>query len=35
VAVPERLRIEAIPTLDRRHFGAVRPKHLEAFTIVP
>lgn len=35
VAVAERLRIETIATLDRRHFGAVRPKHLEAFTIVP
>jgi uncharacterized protein len=35
VAVAERLRIETIPTLDRRHFGAVRPKHLEGFTIVP
>jgi uncharacterized protein len=35
VAVAERLRIETIATLDRRHFGAVRPEHLEAFAIVP
>jgi uncharacterized protein len=35
VAVAERLLIETIATLDRRHFGSVRPKHVEAFTIVP
>lgn len=34
VAVAERLRIETIATLDRRHFGAVRPKHLGGFSIV-
>jgi len=35
VAVARRLRVETIATLDRRYFGAVRPKHLEGFTIVP
>jgi hypothetical protein len=29
------LRLEATQPLDRRHVGAVRPKHLKAFTIVP
>ncbi len=35
VAVAERLRIFTVLTLDRRHFAALRPRHCEAFTIVP
>ena len=35
VAAAERLGATAIATLDRRDFGAVRPKHVEAFTLVP
>lgn len=35
VAVAERLGITTIATLDRRHFTAVRPRHIEAFTLVP
>lgn len=35
VSVAERLAITTIATLDRRHFGAVRPRHVEAFTLVP
>ncbi|MEX0783367.1 MAG: PIN domain-containing protein [Dehalococcoidia bacterium] len=35
VAMAERLDITTIFTLDRRHFGAVRPAHCEAFEIVP
>jgi predicted nucleic acid-binding protein len=35
VALAERLRAPAIITLDRRHFGAVRPKHREAFELLP
>jgi uncharacterized protein len=35
IAVAERRGLETIATLDRRHFGAVRPKHVAAFTIVP
>ena len=35
VAAAERLGITRIATLDRRHFGAVRPAHAEAFELVP
>jgi predicted nucleic acid-binding protein len=35
VALAERRGLEVIATLDQRHFGAVRPKHAEAFTLVP
>ena len=35
IALAERLGAPAIVTLDRRHFGAVRPRHREAFVILP
>ncbi len=35
VATAERLGIGTIATLDRRHFGVVRPLHVAAFDIVP
>ncbi|MBO0768147.1 MAG: PIN domain-containing protein [Solirubrobacterales bacterium] len=35
VAVAERLGLDTIATLDQRHFRAVRPAHVQAFTIVP
>ncbi len=35
VAVAERLRSKAIATTDRRHFAAIRPRHVEAFELVP
>ena len=35
VAVAERLGLSEIATLDRRHFGVVRPSHIFAFTLVP
>ena len=35
VACAERLGTSAVATLDRRHFGAVRPTHVEAFTLLP
>jgi hypothetical protein len=35
VALAERLQAPAIITLDRRHFAAVRPKHCEAFELLP
>jgi predicted nucleic acid-binding protein len=35
VAAAERLEITAIATLDRRHFGVVRPAHIEAFELLP
>ena len=35
VAVAERLKMRAVATTDRRHFGAVRPAHVERFKVVP
>lgn len=35
VATAERLGVKTIATLDQRHFGVVRPRHVEAFEIVP
>lgn len=35
VAVAERLGISDIATLDHRHFHAVRPRHVTAFTLFP
>jgi len=35
VAIAERLNIARIATLDRRHFGVVRPRHVDAFTLLP
>ena len=35
VALAERLGVAEVVTLDRRHFSVVRPRHVDAFTIVP
>jgi len=35
VACAERLGVGTIATFDRRRFGAVRPRHLTAFDLVP
>lgn len=35
VAVCERLGVETLATLDRRHFAAVRPRHRDALTLLP
>jgi predicted nucleic acid-binding protein len=35
VALAERLRAPIILTLDRRHFGAITPRHCEAFELLP
>ena len=35
VAIAERLKLHAIATTDRRDFSAVRPVHVERFTLVP
>lgn len=35
IAVAERLDIREIATLDRRHFSVVRPRHVEALTVLP
>ncbi len=33
VAAAERLGVQEIATVDRRHFGVVRPSHVAAFTL--
>jgi predicted nucleic acid-binding protein len=35
VALAERLETDLIVTLDRRHFAAIRPRHRQAFRLVP
>lgn len=35
IALAERLGVREIATLDRRHFTAVRPRHIDAFTLLP
>ncbi len=35
VALAERLNSDTILTLDRRHFGAIRPRHCAAFRLLP
>lgn len=35
IATAERLGATTIATLDRRHFTVVRPRHVEAFDLVP
>jgi predicted nucleic acid-binding protein len=35
VAVAERLKVHRLATLDRRHFPVVRPRHVEAFALLP
>lgn len=35
IAVAERLKLTTIATLDRRHFGIVRPSHTEVLTLLP
>lgn len=35
VALAERLDSDTILTLDRRHFGAIRPRHRESFHLLP
>lgn len=35
IAIAERLGIDEIATLDRRHFSVVRPRHVNAFTLLP
>ncbi|MEI2690592.1 MAG: hypothetical protein V9H69_13160 [Anaerolineae bacterium] len=35
VAIAERLKAQRILTLDRRHFGLMRPRHCTAFEILP
>ena len=35
IACAERRQITEIATLDRRHFGAVRPRHRSSFDLLP
>ena len=35
IALAERLELTTIATLDRRHFGVVRPRHVARFELVP
>ena len=35
IALAERLHLDTIATLDRRHFTVVRPVHVSAFVLVP
>jgi predicted nucleic acid-binding protein len=35
VALAERIKIDTILTLDRRHFASVKPAHCESFRILP
>jgi predicted nucleic acid-binding protein len=35
VTTAERLTLTEIATVDRRHFGVVRPSHADAFTLLP
>ncbi len=35
VAVAERLGVHEIATLDRRDFSVVRPRHIDAFDLLP
>lgn len=35
IALAERLDINEIATLDRRHFAVVRPRHMPALTLLP
>jgi predicted nucleic acid-binding protein len=35
VAAAERLALPVIATLDRKHFGVIRPKHVDAFELLP
>lgn len=35
VALAERLDTDLIVTLDRRHFGAIRPRHCASFRLLP
>ncbi len=35
IATAERLGVTRVYTLDRRHFGLVRPRHVDSFTLLP
>jgi predicted nucleic acid-binding protein len=35
VALAERLGVDHVATVDRRHFSVVRPAHVDALTLLP
>jgi uncharacterized protein len=35
IALAERRQLDTIATLDHRHFATVKPRHIDAFTLVP
>ena len=35
IAAAERLGVKTVVTLDRRHFSVVRPRHVDAFELLP
>ena len=35
IALAERLGVTSVATLDRRHFGVVKPAHTDAFQMLP
>jgi predicted nucleic acid-binding protein len=35
ISIAERLGLSEVATLDRRHFTVVRPRHLDALTLLP
>jgi uncharacterized protein len=35
ITIAERLKLAEVATLDHRHFNVVRPRHVEAFTLMP
>jgi predicted nucleic acid-binding protein len=35
IAIAERLKLAEVATLDYRHFNVVRPRHVQAFTLLP
>ena len=35
IALAERRQLDTIATLDQRHFATVKPRHTDAFTLVP
>ena len=35
VTIAERLKIDTLATVDRRHFSSIRPRHVSRFTLVP
>jgi predicted nucleic acid-binding protein len=35
VAIAERLKLTEVATIDHRHFNVIRPRHVQAFALLP